>query len=155
MISRIHQENQRIQVVFDRSKDLPDDDIIRSHWAKYLSILSAGYLENCIKIVLGEYCRRCSNSQVSSYSESCLERFQNPSAEKIVTLISSFDRGWAENLEEYWRDEKRDAISSIMNIRHHAAHGGHFGTTIAQISQYFSLAKDVIGFLHNKILGKQ
>ena len=100
----VHSERQRVQDVFARCDLLPFDDVLRSHWAKYLSILTTGYLEQVIKIVLTEYTRRCANASVAAYAEAQLASFHNPGVDKISTLLAQFDRRWEQRLEDFWKE---------------------------------------------------
>jgi RiboL-PSP-HEPN len=139
--------------VLERCDLLPFDDVLRSHWAKYLSILITGYLERVMKIILTEYTRRGANSYVAAYAEAQLASFQNPSVDKICTLLAQFDRRWEQRLEEFWKEERRAAVASVVNVRHHAAHGRHFGTTIAQMRDYHRRVDEVVRFLDELVLG--
>jgi hypothetical protein len=144
---------QRIGEVFERSDLLPFDDVLRSHWAKYLSIVTTGYLETVIKIILREYTRRCANASVASYAEAQLAGFQNPGADKICTLLAQCNRRWEQELEGFWKEERKAAVASVVNVRHHAAHGRHFGTTIAQMRAYYRRVDEVVVFLDELVLG--
>jgi hypothetical protein len=150
---RIHSECQKIREAFDRCDTLPHDDLLRSHWAKYLSIVTAGLLEYSIKILLSEYVHRCANSHVASYADSQLSTFSNPNTSKIETLLTQFNPTWARRLAAFWEEERKAAIDSVINIRHHAAHGRHFGTTIAQMNTYHRRIIEVINFLDEMVLG--
>ena len=149
----VHSEMQKVREVFERCDLLPFDDVLRSHWAKYLSILTTGYLERVIKIVLTEYTRRCANTYVAAYAEAQLASFQNPGVDKICTLLAQFDRRWEQRLVEFWKEERKAAVASVVNVRHHAAHGRHFGTTIAQMRDYHRRVNEVVIFLDELVLG--
>ena len=140
--------------MLEKSRTLPDDEVIQSHWAKYLSIITAGYLEHSLRIILATYADRCANVKVASFVKSNLSSFKNPSTGNINKLIGAFDKSWVIKLEIYWDDERKDAIASIMNIRHHVAHGRHMGTTIGQMTTYYKRSKEVIVFLHDLLLGR-
>jgi len=155
MLLDLHSESQRIEAVFERSKLLPDDNLLRSHWAKYLSIVVAGFLENAIRTILTEFARNNANHYIANYVAAQLDSFQNPNVDKIYKLLNSFNRNWGDQLAAYWEDERKDAIASIMNIRHNAAHGRHMGTTIGQITTYYARSKEVVHFLHGMVLPKR
>jgi RiboL-PSP-HEPN len=150
---KVHSEMQKVQDAFDRCDQLPFDDVLRSHWAKYLSIITSGYLEVVIRTVLAEYAKRCANEHVAAYAEAQLGNFQNPSVDKILVVLAQFDPAWVNQLEDFWKEERKAAVASVVNVRHHAAHGRHFGTTIAQMREYHRRINEVVRFLDELILG--
>jgi hypothetical protein len=58
--------------------------------------------------------------------------------------IGSFDADWQRDLQAYLVDEYKDAVNSVINLRHTVAHGRHTGVTMAGIQTYYGRVKDVV-----------
>ena len=47
---------QRLNYLFKQTNAATRDDFeLRAHWAKYLCVLSAGFLENAISLIYGDF----------------------------------------------------------------------------------------------------
>jgi len=124
---------------------------MRSHWAKYLCILSAGFLENAIEEVYGDFVRGAASKPVADYATSVLSKIQNPNIPRFIGTARSFRQDWATALDTYVDEEgRREAINSIMKNRHEIAHGKYSGITIAQIKDYLDKAVEVVEFIENQ-----
>lgn len=128
-----------------------DDFAMRSHWAKYLCVLSAGFLEEAISEVYGEYATRSANKFVADYTNSVLSKIQNPNAQKFIETAKRFHKTWGEELELFLESNgRRDAIDSIMANRHQIAHGKVSGITLVRIREYLDKSVEVIAFIENQ-----
>ena len=98
---------------------------MQSHWARYVCVLTSGYVENAVRDVYGSYIRKNSCSEaVIRYATKQLEGIQNPRPERLIKIAATFDPSWGRALEAYLDQEYRsDAINSIMSHRHLIAHG--------------------------------
>lgn len=154
MLPALNSERRRILSVVELGGSLPfESSLLRSEWAKYLSIVASGYLEEGIRLIFTNYTERRSDRKTSRYCRGRLKDFQNPSPEAIEKLVKSFDEDWFTTLTDYWTGRRRDSISSIVNNRHNAAHGRHFGTSLVTVTGYFKDADDVVIHLHDVVLG--
>ena len=123
---------------------------MRSHWAKYLCVLSAGFLENAITEIYGDFVRTASSKPVADYAMSHLSRIQKPKASRFIEIAGLFKSAWAAALESFIAsDGRREAINSIMANRHEIAHGKQPGITLTQIKNYLDRAVDVIEFIEH------
>lgn len=125
---------------------------MQAHWARYLCVLTAGFLENVVRDLFGAYVQRNSyRSAIVRYSKRQLERIQNPKAAKLVELAAAFDPAWGRDLEEFMADQYRsDAIDAIMSNRHLIAHGRSSSITVAQVSTYLSKIIEVAGYIEQQ-----
>lgn len=122
------------------------------HWARYFSVLAAGLLENAIPILYGSYVEKCSSTLVANYAVSRLETIQNPKGERFVQLARSFNPSWGDELEGFLGDGgRKDAIDSIMNTRHHVAHGKDTGISMVRIREYIKSATEVLEFIESQL----
>ncbi|MCX6141733.1 MAG: hypothetical protein NTZ35_00795, partial [Ignavibacteriales bacterium] len=89
-----------------------------SHWAKYLCVTCAGFLENALREIYGEYARNSADTSVARYVYKQLDRIQNPNTQKFLDIAYQFDDNWGRDLEAFVADESRkSAIDTIMANR--------------------------------------
>ena len=148
MLREIDAQRKRLDTMFDRANDLPEDPEIKAHWAKYLCVLVCGFLENSVELCLFEYCKQRINIQIQNYVRSQLYRFQNPKMEEIIRLFGAFDPEWQGRLEIECEGELSDAVNSIVGNRHSIAHGGSVSLTIGGLHKYYQKALKVVDVLH-------
>lgn len=124
---------------------------LRAHWARYICVLSSGFLENALKEVYARYARNSSNPAVANYVELALNKIQNPKAGRFLETATSFNKDWEKDLIEFMEsDGKKEAIDAIMSNRHLIAHGKDSGITLARISDYLAKSVKVIEFIENQ-----
>jgi hypothetical protein len=125
---------------------------LQAHWARYFCVLTAGVLENAITEIYSEFVQRVSHPAVVNYAVSRLKRIQNPKADKFVETARSFSQTWADSLEAFLAiDGRKDAIDSIMNLRHQIAHGKNVGVSVVQIRDYIDSAEEVLEFIEGQV----
>ena len=151
---KLSSDLQRLRELFNKTHAACGNDFeMRSHWAKYLCVLSAGFLENAIEEVYGDFVRSAASKPVADYATAVLSRIQNPNTPKFIETARSFKPGWAAALEVYVDDKgRKEAINSIMKNRHEIAHGKYSGITVAQIRAYLDKAVEVVEFIENQCL---
>ena len=153
MINRdLNHQLQSLQSLFDRTGDACGKDIeMRSHWAKYLCVRCAGFLENSLKAVYTDYCFGATRDPVARYATQSLELIRNPKSHRFIQLASQFKIQWGQDLEKYInKNGRREAIDSIMSNRHLIAHGKTSTLTIVQIRDYFKKALEVVDFIEGQ-----
>ena len=134
----------RLNKLFDEAENLPNDQF-RAEWARYLCVLTAGFLENAIAGVYEKYAILCANDSISGFVTLVLNRIQNPKANKFVEVAGSFKKDWGRELEEYMAENgRKEAIDSIMANRHLIAHGKDSGITIVRLRVYLDSSIEVI-----------
>jgi hypothetical protein len=125
---------------------------LQSHWAKYLCVLCAGFLENALTETYSEYTRVSANEAVSGYVSRQLERIQNPNVQKILSTTYQL-KNLGDTLDEYVsQDGRKEAIEAIMNNRHKIAHGEDSGITILRIKEYLPKIVQVVEFMELQCL---
>lgn len=140
---------QQIEYLFQRTSHASSYDIeIQAHWAKYLCILCAGFLENSISELYIEYVRGKAAPPIANYAISSLGKIHNPKTQKFLEVAATFDRKWESELRDFVDSNNRsEAIDSIMNNRHLIAHGKQSGVTIAPLENWFGKALEVVEFI--------
>ena len=122
---------------------------MQGHWARYICVLTSGYVENAVREIYGQYVRKNSYSQaVIRYTTKQLESIQNPRPEKLIKTAASFDPTWGRDLEAHLAQNFRgEALNSIMSNRHLIAHGRSSNITVGQVNLYLGKAVEVAEFM--------
>jgi hypothetical protein len=138
--------DKKIEYLLGKIKDT-DDDYLRSHIANYVCVLLSGLLESAVREIISACSERTSSPQMSNFVKSRMETFRNPDIEKIAQLLSTFDKAIGDRLGEFWNEEIKDAIGSIVGNRHLIAHGRDTSVTFSRVSEWHACARKLIGFL--------
>ena len=143
---------QRLHWLISQASELNADQLeLQAHLARYICVLSAGFLENAHIDVYSRYARACSTPAVADYVESTLRRVQNPKAKRFEETAKAFNKAWEEDLATFLNsDGRRDAIDAIMSNRHLIAHGKDSGITLARLKEYLSKSIAVLEFIENQ-----
>lgn len=122
---------------------------MQSHWARYVCVLSAGFVENIVRHSYGAFVRKNSYSeQVIRYASKQLDEVQNPKAERLVKIARTFDPQWGQDLEIFVGQNYRgESVNSIMSNRHLIAHGRNSNITVGQVSQYLTKIEEIADFI--------
>jgi hypothetical protein len=129
---------------FARAPDHSADIELQADFAKYLCVLTSGYLESALcALILGYTQSRCS-PEIASFVEKQLGPWTNPKTEKIIDLLGAFSQTWREDLTAYLVDERKDSVNSLVTLRHKIAHGESVGTSLAQIRKHYTVVNEVV-----------
>lgn len=142
----------RLQTLISKTQSITSGDIeAQSHWAKYLCVLSAGFLENALREVYRHYCANCSNAHVARFTGKALERIQNPKTATFLEVAESFLPKWKTDLEAFLDAEgRKEAINSIMANRHLIAHGKDSNISMVRVKEYLQRSAEVVEFIENQ-----
>lgn len=145
-------QHQKLCWLFSEADKFGADQIeLQAHWARYLCVLSSGFLENALKDIYACYARACSSPTVANYVESTLRKIQNPKANKFLETAKSFNREWEQDLTEFLEsDGNKEAIDAIMSNRHLIAHGKNSNITLVRLKDYLTKSVRVIEFIENQ-----
>lgn len=124
---------------------------LQSHWAKYVCVLSAGFIENSHELIFSKYCLHRAQPPIAKFVARTLERIQNPKTKRFIETASSFDSSIENALSNFLDLDSslKEAIDSIMTNRHQIAHGKSTSISIARVEQYFDKSVQVLEFLEN------
>lgn len=137
---------QALTTLFGKSRLACGDDLeMMSHWARYLCVRSAGFVENGVREIYGSFVENGAGAPVASFAAFHLRQVQNPNTHRILEIAGSFKSEWRADLEQFVDiDGRREAIDSIMQNRHQIAHGAYSGVTVARVNEYFTKAVAVL-----------
>ncbi len=135
---------KRLKNLFEQANNLPDDPLILAHWARYLCILSSGYLETAIRATYSEYARKQSSPNVAGYVENRLKNFRSAKMSRIIELTRMFNPDWADQLKRDTEGELANSVDSIVDNRHSLAHGKDTGVSLVNLKNWHRNATKVI-----------
>jgi hypothetical protein len=145
----LRQQHKQLSVLITKTQTAGSAEIeLQSHWAKYICVLTAGFLENALRETYKRYVSKRSPEPVSRYAASVLDRVQNPKASKFIEVAGAFKKSWGEDITVFLdANNRKDAIDSIMNNRHQIAHGKQSNVTITQVSTWLEKSKEVVEYI--------
>jgi len=134
--NRIHILKSRLDSLYRIADGIRDEEI-KSHFARYLCVLTSGYIEESMKILLEEYAHKHANPKMKSYLIHSMKNVTNLKLSKIEQQLSLFDPKWAHLLIENLSDKERDAINSIVANRNDIAHGRNVTISFVRIKEWY------------------
>mgnify|MGYP001401820336 CR=1 FL=1 len=152
--AELNKQYNRITTLVVKAKQFEPDDELRSHLAKYLCVLSSGFIENAIYHTFSDIAQKnCHPSIVLSYTKGQLYKLQNTNTEKIKEVTKAFNPLWWENgLRDFLQQDNRStAINYIFKDRHNIAHGRDSEITIDKLEEYLTKTVEVIKYLEDEL----
>ncbi|MDR6741091.1 hypothetical protein J2X56_003115 [Herbaspirillum sp. 1173] len=148
MAKRSFSLKSELDAVFQRISEIDHAEIeLRSHFSRYLCVLVSGFLEQSIRNAAAHYARSHATPSVANYVIKDTERVTNLTTEKLKKLFSSFDKNWETTIDEFLIDEKKDAVNSVISLRHAIAHGQSADITYERIYRYYQQVCEVVAEL--------
>jgi hypothetical protein len=141
----------RLHTTLERAPSPSVDFEAQADFAKYFCVLVSGFLENAIIALVLDIAQRRSAPEIAHFVERRMDIWTNPTCEKIVQLLGSFNEDWRIKAEKYLVDERKATVNSLIALRNKIAHGESVGTTLAQVKGYYATAVDVVDFLSDLI----
>ncbi|MFQ5956405.1 MAG: HEPN domain-containing protein [Candidatus Brocadiales bacterium] len=135
---------QRLDNLFKQIGSFSGDPELQSHWAKYLCVLTSGFLETSVRAIYSQYTKTKAAPYVANFVDVQLKYFQNPKMDKILELTKFFSPEWEYNLRNATDGEAKDAVDSIVANRNRIAHGESVGITYSSMQRYYQNAIKVI-----------
>jgi len=150
--AELNRQHQKLTALFNKVNTACGADLeLQAHWARYICILSAGFLENSISEIYGEYVKQSSSPHVANYCKHTLSKVKNPNVERFLQVAGGFKNVWRSDLEAYLQiDGRGDAINSIMSNRHLIAHGNSSGITLTRIKEYLGKSVQVLEYIEQQ-----
>lgn len=135
----------------------PDDPEEQSHWAKYLSVLISGYLEQSIKEVLLEFTASHDAVKLGHYIKATWPESRNMKTSNIKDILEHFEHSWGEAFIVWLaaNEQYKSEINSLIGSRNDVAHGKEANTTnvtLRSTRTRLEIAFQVVDFLEGLIL---
>jgi hypothetical protein len=142
----VERHAQQVDAVLARATRLSaaESPEVQADLARYACVLVAGYVEQSVKSIFGEFVRVRASPEVYRYAERRLARVRNPNATDLISLAGDFNPEWRTSLDVVLQDERKAALDSVVANRNGIAHGRSVGIGLVQIGTYHGHAKWVM-----------
>ena len=146
---RLHQLRQVLDSEFKRIDQVDPSELqLRADLSRYLCVRVSGFLERATAEVALHYCREKADQRVGRYVKKRLANFTNPTNDRLLNLVGAFDATWRQGLEDFiGQAGRKEAIGSVVALRHRIAHGDDVTTSYVQVSEYYAKVAEVVEFL--------
>jgi hypothetical protein len=131
-------------------RDEETDNEVKSCLAKYLCVVVSGFLETSIREIYSDYARNKSHENVTNFVSSSLKNFQSAKMGNILTLTETFSTNWKSELERKTIGEIKDSVDSLVDNRHHIAHGRDVGITFDSARKYYKNVVKVLQLIEKQ-----
>ena len=138
---------------FSRFGGIPSADFaLQSDFARYLCVRTTGFFEACVKHIFIEGAKRRSAPTVASYVERQVGRLNTIDYDRLLNLSSGFSKSEAASLATYLIGARKDALDSLIAVRHLIAHGRDSGISHSRVSEYRDRVIEILDELEAKFL---
>lgn len=128
----------QLDATFDRVNRINVGELeLQADFARYLCVQVSGFLEQSIRNSTAVYVSNRADRRVTNFVTRSTNRLTNLDTEKIKEHLLKFDPTWQSNLDSLLIDEVKDAINSVVALRHRIAHGQSADVTISRIKGYY------------------
>ncbi|MGZ9669545.1 HEPN domain-containing protein [Pseudomonas sp. GNP014] len=117
---------------------------LRADFARHLCVLVSGFLDQTIKNFTTEYVKKRASPQITHYVSGSIKNLTNLKSTKLSTHLLSFDESWRVDIEKLISDERKEAIDSLVTLRHGIAHGQPGDVSLARVKGYYNEIVKVI-----------
>ncbi|WP_298928198.1 HEPN domain-containing protein [uncultured Ramlibacter sp.] len=117
---------------------------LRADFARYLCVLVSGYLDQTIREITGEFVRQRAQPLIADLVVKLTDRTTNLTAAKLRTYLLQIDRTWEGAIDALLVDRAKDALDSVIALRHRIAHGQSADVTIARMLGYYVEIKKLL-----------
>lgn len=153
MLSReLNSQHQKLKYLISISRIASDHNAEhQGHWAKYICVLTAGFIENSVKTVYSEYARKAAPPAIAKYVQAQLNKVQNPKPSRFLEIAAAFKSEWKDDLDGFLTDNgRKDAVEAVMNNRHLIAHGKNTEISMISIEEYLKKSVEVINYIERQ-----
>src|SRR4029077_4410554 len=100
------------------------DPELQSDLAKYLCVLTLGFLEEAVERTVMDYCGQTGDQRILLYMGQEIDRLRNPTQGALVGLLGRLDEAWKRRLQAFFtQTDYSSALDSLVKIRHAVVHG--------------------------------
>ena len=142
----LHQLSTKLDNVFKMTDAVVDDEI-KGHLSRYLCILTSGYLEEALKLLLRDYVYQRASRNIHDYISSQLHDVTNLKHEKIASILGQFNGDWRDEFIKKISPEEKDALDSIYSNRNQIAHGQNTGISYVNMKDWYKQVQIVVSKL--------
>ena len=140
---RLHIITTKLDGVFELA-NIVEEDELRSHLARYLCVLTSGYVEESMKIIIEAYASKNGSPSLVKYISWHIRNLTNLNSEKIENILSSFNPSLKDSYLECLSDEQKDAFDSVVANRNNIAHGRNVGVSYVRVCNWYQQIKNTL-----------
>ena len=120
-----------------------EDREVQADLAKLGAVLSCGFLERSVEIIIMERIDKRAQDRVKNFIKSHFKRGTNYDCVAICGLLERFEISWSKKMKD-WMDKNPgpvESISSVYGLRNSIAHGGGQSASLLRVKAYAEDAK--------------
>lgn len=148
----------RLESMFQRVSELNQSELegtseIQSDYAKYICVVTSGYLEQAVKEIALFYAESKAEPRISQYVSKSWPRSKNMDAAAIKQMFEKFDLDWGGQIETWMaKDEaiRKKHIDDLVTWRNRIAHGDETNLNVvrlASVKDRYKTACTLVDFL--------
>jgi hypothetical protein len=134
---------REVDEIFDRAGAQTSIQV-QSDYAKYLVIRLGGLVEQVVTTVVLIHVESQASQPIVAHVSWRMGTFQNPSVERLLQLVGSFDRHRRDQLDAAITKSEREALGSVMAQRNRIAHGEQSTISLSQVADYYKEIKAML-----------
>jgi hypothetical protein len=135
---------------FKNALSTSNDDVLKSHIAKYLTVLTYGSYESVIKDLIRDFVDQNSKSPLLSHyaNKIITDRHQNLDFPELKGFLNAFDKSWGQRLDQKFDDRSIECFSNITSEKNIIAHNPNkCEITFSEICDYYEGSKAIIKYI--------
>lgn len=146
---RLELQERNLDELSEAISKLDNDDVVKSHMAKYFCVLVSGYVENFVKDLVSNYHQNTCKKETARFVNAKLRNITNLDDGKIVAFLQSFSDDWVAQYLEVRTDEMESAFNTVYAQRNKIAHGDSSNSNVTpkMIFGYYEVIKDALALL--------
>lgn len=141
----IEQRKRTLDLFFLRASAVSDDEI-KADLAKLGAVLSCGFVERSVEIIVMERIHKRAQDRVRNFIKSHFKKGANYDCPAICSLLERFETKWADRMKE-WMGKNPGPVESLVSVyglRNSIAHGGGNTSSLTRIQNYYEDCKLVV-----------
>lgn len=151
--TKVNKRLLELRQLIKHAGDATDDISLQEHWARYLCVVTAGFLEYSIQAIYFDFAKNSSGRQFANFVENQLRRIGNPNTDRFLQTAGAFNPEWRKELELFFqegKDGEKEAINSMISMRNNIAHGGSADITTERVRDYLERSVKVLEFIEQQ-----
>lgn len=153
MLTSLTRDRQKLDNLYTKISVVEETEM-KAHWAKYLCVLTSGFLENSIRNIISDYAQNKASNPLANFIQKKVKSITNLKNNNLIDLLNSFDSEWGDKYVANISDAQVDAINSIVANRHLIAHGRNVGITYISVKNYYDHIKSSVSLIYQIVNNK-
>ena len=148
MIPAVHRDKQKLDNLYTKISSITQTEM-KAHWAKYLCVLTSGYIENSVRNIISDYSNNKASAPLANFIQRKIKGVTNLKNNNIIDLLNAFNSVWGDKYRDNITEEQTDAINSVVANRHLIAHGRNVGLTYISMKDYYDEIKPTVKLIYD------